>query len=99
MLMAKRDRYGQNPYGGVHQTLRKRFAQRMAMGEVFYCWRPDCPKPYEPINPAKWDLGHVDDPKIRRLFGSCYPEHPSCNRATLPRMLAKAREEGRRSQA
>lgn len=79
-------------YGAAHKAARKRFVQRMKRGEVFYCWRPTCPRPNEPIDPRYWDLGHVD-PELRSRFGHRWPEHPSCNRATLPRMLAKARGE------
>ena len=80
--MGNRDRYGQHPYGSVHKAVRRRFAARMRAGEVFYCWRPSCPTPREPINPRYWDLGHVD-PELRPEFGARWPEHPSCNRATL----------------
>jgi len=77
-----RDRYGQHPYGKVHKAQRKRFAARMRAGEAFYCWRPTCPTPGEPIDPNRWDLGHVD-PELRDQFGSRWPEHPKCNRRTV----------------
>jgi hypothetical protein len=85
--MAKRDRYGQNPYGGVHQKLRKRWAARVRAGGVD-CWR--CGKPI-PAG-ARWDLGHVDE-EHQAQFGTRHAEHVRCNRATLPRMLAAARGE------
>ena len=55
----------------------------MKAGEVFFCWRPTCPRPDEPIDPRYWDLGHVD-PELRIQFGTRWPERPSpCNRATV----------------
>jgi hypothetical protein len=81
-MSSKRDRYGNPMYGAVHKAERKRFAARMGMGEVFYCWRPTCSRPNEPIDPRRRDLGHVD-PELRRQFGMRWPEHPACNRATL----------------
>jgi hypothetical protein len=75
----KHDRHGQHVYGGVHKAERKRFARRMRMGEVLYCWRPNCRKP---VDPANWDLGHVDREYLAE-FGRRWPEHPRCNRATL----------------
>jgi hypothetical protein len=89
--MTLRDRSGQHPYGGVHKALRKRFARRMRAGEVFYCWRPSCPTPNEPIDPRSWDLGHVDA-EFRPQFGTRWPEHPRCNRATVTHL--KERLEG-----
>jgi hypothetical protein len=91
-MSAPRDRYGLHPYGWSHQKLRKRFARRMRAGEVFYCWRPGCPTPGVPIDPRSWDLGHVD-PELRGQFGTRWPEHRRCNRATitnLKRQLAEA---------
>jgi hypothetical protein len=76
------DRHGQHIYGAVHKAARKRFAMRMRAGELFYCWRPTCPRPNEPIDPRSWDLGHVD-PELRPVFGTRHPEHRSCNRATV----------------
>jgi len=77
-----RDRYGNPMYGAVHKAERKRFAARMRAGETFHCWRPTCLSPSEPINPRSWDLGHVD-PELRHQFGTRWPEHPACNRATM----------------
>ena len=76
------DRHGQHVYGAVHKALRKRFAARMKSGEAFYCWRPTCRTPSEPISPRSWDLGHVD-PELRHVFGERWPEHPRCNRRTV----------------
>jgi hypothetical protein len=84
--MAKRDRYGQNPYGGVHQKERKRWMRLVRAGGVD-CWR--CGKQI-PVG-SRWDLGHVDEEGRARGLPSRHPEHIRCNRATLPRMLAKAR--------
>jgi hypothetical protein len=75
--------------GVVHRKTRARFVRRMAAGEVFHCWRPGCGKR---IDPANWDLGHLDR-EHQAHFGSRWPECVSCNRATLPRMLANARGE------
>lgn len=71
-----------HPYGTAHKAARKRFAARMRAGEVFFCWRPSCPTPDVPIDPLKWDLGHVD-PELHGVFGDRHPEHRSCNRATV----------------
>lgn len=93
-MSAKRDRYGQNPYGAVHKAQRKRFARQMRAGEVLFCWRPSCPTPVVPIDPRSGDLGHVD-PEHRGVFGTRWPEHRRCNRATitnLKRQLAEAAE-------
>jgi hypothetical protein len=76
-------------YGTVHKKLRKRLEAQMRAGKVFYCWRPECRKP---INPSYWDLGHVE-PEFQSVYGLRHPECPSCNRATLPRMLTQARGE------
>jgi hypothetical protein len=82
-MSGKHDQHGQHRYGTIHKAQRKRFAARMRAGETFFCWRPTCPTPNEPtINPRSWDLGHVD-PELRHRFGMRWPEHPSCNRATL----------------
>jgi hypothetical protein len=89
-MSSNHDRHGQHMYGSVHRAVRKRFARRMRAGAVFYCWRPSCPTPDVPIDPRLWDLGHVD-PELRHRFGMRWPEHPSCNRATLTH--AKARGE------
>ena len=40
-------------YGRRHKELRRRFARRMARGEVFNCWR--CGE----LITGQWDLGHV----------------------------------------
>lgn len=77
-----RDRFGQHPYGAVHKAARRRFAAAMRAGEVFYCWRPSCRTPGVPIDPRSWDLGHVDA-ELRDVFGTRWPEHPACNRATV----------------
>jgi hypothetical protein len=78
-------------YGGHHKHLRKVFALRMARGEVFECWRPDCLLPGVPITPwVKWDLGHVEDPELRRVLGVRWPEHRRCNRATITHLKERA---------
>jgi hypothetical protein len=79
-----RDRYGQHPYGSAHRAQRIHFSARMRAGEVFNCWRCG-----EPIDPAHWDLGHVDA-EYRPQFGHRHPEHPACNRATVSHLKAKA---------
>jgi hypothetical protein len=81
--MSKRDRSGLPAYGQFHKKARKRFAQRMKAGEVFYCWRPTCPTPNEPIDPRSWDLGHVEGVEEIARYGRRWPEHRRCNRATL----------------
>jgi len=81
-MSAQRDRHGQPMYGGLHKAVRRRFAARMRVGEVFHCWRPSGPTPGEPINPRTWDLGHVD-PELWGVFGHRHPEHPQCNRRTV----------------
>lgn len=63
-------------YGGAHQGLRKRWAQRIAAGGIT-CWRCG-----QPINPGdNFDLGHSDDDRSKYMG----PEHPRCNRATKGR--------------
>ena len=84
-----RGKFSNHPYGTVHKAARKRFAARMRAGEVFFCWRPTCPRPHEPIDPRHWDLGHVDHPELRRQFGPRWPEHPACNRATYAHLKAR----------
>ena len=86
-MSSNHDRYGSPMYGAVHKAERKRFAMRMKAGEVFYCWRPTCPRPHEPVDPRRWDLGHVDL-EFRGEFGSRWPGHPACNRATLTHAMA-----------
>ena len=81
-MSSSHDRHGQHIYGSMHKALRKRFAARMKRGEAFYCWRPTCLTPREPIDPRSWDLGHVD-PDLRHVFGGRWPEHPRCNRRTV----------------
>lgn len=66
-----------NGYGKDHKRLRAEYAQRMANGERFRCWR--CRKPVNPERP--WDLGHDD--RDRSLYRG--PEHVGCNRATKRR--------------
>lgn len=84
-------------YGTAHKVARKRFERRMRAGEVFYCWRPSCRTPDVPIDPRKWDLGHVD-PEHRHLFGDRHPEHPRCNRATVRHLKERLEAaEGNRS--
>jgi len=63
------DQFGQHRYGSVHKAVRKRFARRMKLGEVFYCWRPTCPTPNESINPRSWDLGHVEGAEEIAKYG------------------------------
>jgi hypothetical protein len=82
--MSSRTRSGQHRYGTHYKRLRKRWALVVRAGNAV-CWR--CGLPIAPGQP--WDLGHDDDdPNVHRG-----PEHRACNRATLPRMLAKARGE------
>jgi hypothetical protein len=90
-----RGKFSNHPYGTRHKAARKRFAARMRAGEIFYCWRPTCVLPGEPIDPRSWDLGHVD-PELRHLFGERYPEHPRCNRGTVRHL--KERLADRRSE-
>jgi hypothetical protein len=71
-------------YGTAHKKERARWTPKVRAGKVDR-WR--CGKRIEPGEP--WDLGHDDD-NPKRYRG---PEHRRCNRATLPRMLAKARAE------
>ena len=83
-MSARRDPSGQYPYGTAHRRLREQFARRMRQGEVFECWRPDCQLPDVPITlGARWDLGHVETPELRAVYGLRWPEHRSCNRSTL----------------
>jgi hypothetical protein len=82
------DKYGQHRYGSVHRAERGRWDRVVRAGGVC-CWR--CGKPI-PAG-SRWDLGHVDDTGRRQGFPARYPEHVGCNRATLPRMLARARRE------
>lgn len=66
-----------NGYGKEHKRLRAEYAQRMADGETFRCWR--CTRWVDPDRP--WDLGHDDwDRSVYRG-----PEHVACNRATKRR--------------
>lgn len=66
-----------NGYGKLHKRLRAEYAQRMANGESFACWR--CRRLINPDRP--WDLGHDD--QDRDLYRG--PEHVACNRATKRR--------------
>jgi hypothetical protein len=75
---------GQHRYGTHHKKVRQRYALQVRAGKSV-CWR--CGEPISPDEP--WDLGH-DDENPSKHRG---PEHRRCNRATLPRMLAKARGE------
>lgn len=78
-------------YGRRHKRLRKWWSPKVRAGVV------DCARCGLPIKPNQpWDLGHDDDD--RSVYNG--PEHRhsrDCpaggNRATLPRMLAKARGE------
>jgi hypothetical protein len=65
----------------------------MRAGEVFYCWRPACPTPDVPIDPRSWDLGHVD-PELRYRFGTRWPEHRRCNRATVTHLKQRLEDAG-----
>jgi hypothetical protein len=83
-MSSSRTRTGQHRYGSHHKKVRRRYALQVKAGKAT-CWR--CGLPIAPDEP--WDLGHDDDnPSSHRG-----PEHRACNRATLPRMLAKARGE------
>jgi hypothetical protein len=75
---------GLHRYGSHHKALRRPWALVVKAGKAV-CWR--CEQPIAPGEP--WDLGH-DDENPSKHRG---PEHRRCNRATLPRMLAKARGE------
>jgi len=67
----------------------------MRAGEQFFCWRPSGPTPNVPIDPRFWDFGHVD-PELRHQFGTRWPEHRRCNRATVSHLKErlKAAEAG-----
>jgi len=41
---------------------------------------------------ARWDLGHVDEDGRDRGFPTRYPEHRSCNRATVTILKKKLAE-------
>ena len=71
-------------YGRRHKELRRRFARRMARGEVFNCWR--CGE----LITGQWDLGHVGD--NTGAGGERWPEHRSCNRATITNLRQKLAE-------
>jgi hypothetical protein len=79
--MKNHDRYGQHIYGTVHQKLRKRWAPKVRQG-IVHCWR--CGRLITPGQ--KWDLGHLDNGRGR------YPEHRSCNRATVTILKQKLAE-------
>ena len=63
-------------YGPGHRPLRRHYAERMAQGETFTCWR--CGRP---IDPNDWDLGHDDNDRSIYRGPECRP----CNRATASR--------------
>jgi hypothetical protein len=88
LLPPKGRKYRSHQYGKAHKKLRARFQRQMNAGKLFFCWRPTCPRPDEPVNPRDWDLGHVD-PELRPQFGTRWPEHPSCNRATVTHLKGK----------
>ena len=67
-----------------HKDLRRRFARRMARGEVFICWR--CGE----LITGQWDLGHVGDNTA--AGGERWPEHRTCNRATVTHLKQKLAE-------
>jgi hypothetical protein len=62
-------------YGGAHQKLRRRWAPKVARGEV-HCAHPKCRCWIRPGEP--WDLGH------NPLAPGSYlgPMHRGCNRDT-----------------
>jgi hypothetical protein len=74
-------------YGRRHKELRRHFARRMARGEVFNCWR--CGREINPL--GVWDLGHVRDNTA--AGGERWPEHRSCNRATVTLLKQKLADE------
>lgn len=74
----KRGTRQQRGYDQQHQDLRAHYQRRMAAGEAFICWRPDCDKPIDPTN---WHLGHDDHD--RSVYRG--PECVSCNTATSGR--------------
>jgi hypothetical protein len=65
-------------YGRRHKELRRRFARRMACGELIDPNRP-------------WDLGHVGDNTA--VGGERWPEHRTCNRATVTHLKQKLAEQ------
>jgi hypothetical protein len=81
------DRYGQHIYGTVHKKERSRWVRRVRAGGVL-CWRCGHPIPAG----ARWDLGHVDEDGRDRGFPTRYPEHRSCNRATVTILKQKLAE-------
>jgi hypothetical protein len=80
----------QRKYGRPHRRIRAKYEAIVVAGGAM-CAR--CHQPIDPFEP--WDLDHDDDDP-RRYLG---PSHRRCNRATLPRMLAKARGEAVTDQA
>jgi hypothetical protein len=83
-MASNRNPNGLHRYGSHHKAVRRRYALEVRAGRAV-CWR--CGEPIAPDEP--WDLGHDDEYPARHRG----PEHRRCNRATLPRMLARARGE------
>jgi hypothetical protein len=83
-------------YGRVHKEVRRYFANQMARGIVFDCWR--CGNPIY----GRFDVGHIEQGlgvwlDFKGHLGR-WPEHPGCNRATVTHMKQRlALAEGGRS--
>jgi hypothetical protein len=75
-------------------SIRSEAVHLFAESEITTHTDPGSLTPDEPIDPRCWDLGHVD-PELRGQFGTRWPEHRRCNRATitnLKRQLEEAAE-------
>lgn len=71
-------------YGAKHDAERRRWAPKVARGDVI-CWRCD-----EVIEPgAPWDLGHADGSET--IYNG--PEHRACNRGAAARLTNQRRRD------